>query len=156
MRPVSIEPASGVIGRKTVELGQELAQRKQSLAARNPCILSGLNRSEVVSQDHVDGIPESQPDDLVAGRATRHAARDRVVRPVAVVAVIRTASNADKSAANSRLNRLDIRVFFSCLLRLDSTSCKSFSFNREVFWALRLPSRFQSLSSWIVAFFRAQ
>ena len=48
-----------------------------------------------------------------------------VVCPVAVVAVIRTASNADKSAANSRLNRLDIPVFFSCLLRLDSTSCNT-------------------------------
>jgi hypothetical protein len=41
--------------------------------------LSAFDRSEVVSQGHVDGVTKRQPENLIAGWATRHASGDRNV-----------------------------------------------------------------------------
>src|SRR5690349_4329378 len=60
-------------------LRQQIAKGEQSLPTSNLRVLSAFDRSEVVSQGHVDGVPESQPEILIAGWATRYASGDHGV-----------------------------------------------------------------------------
>src|SRR6202008_3285239 len=63
------------LGSACADLRQQIAKREQPLTASNLSLLSAFDRSEVVSQRHLEGVAESKLDNFVSCGTTRNTSR---------------------------------------------------------------------------------